>query len=105
MTQNLKTGSSSYTQEVIREISKMWADWGLSLTDPWISRGWSLSPEVGRRFGSRTAELGIWSSAPFQGALSFLAKREGRLGMGKGADRFSSIYSWDLGLMSLWVLG
>lgn len=75
----------------------MWAEWGLSLTDPWISRGWSIFPEISRRSGSRAAELGIWGSAPFQGALSFFAKREGRLGMGRRADRFSSIYSWDLG--------
>lgn len=64
---------------------------------PWIPSGWSIFPEVSTRFGSRAAELGIWASASFQGALSFLAKREGRLGMGRGADRFSSIYSWDLG--------
>lgn len=97
--------SNSYTRIVIGESSKMWAEWSLGLTDPWISRGWSISPEVGRQFGSRVAELGVWASAPFQGALSFLAKREGRLGTGKGADRFSSIYSWDLGVMWPWVLG
>ena len=54
-------------------------------------------PEVGSRSGSRAAEVVVWASAPFQDALSFLAKRKGRLDMGKGADRFSSIYSWDLG--------
>lgn len=75
----------------------MWAEWGLDLTDPWISRGWSIFPEVSSRLRSRAAELGIRASASFQGALSFLAKREGRLGRGRGADRFSSIYSWDLG--------
>lgn len=62
-------GSSSYTRIVIGERNKMWAEWGLGLMDPWISRGWSIFPEVGRRFGSRVAELGIWPlhhfKAPF----------------------------------------
>lgn len=54
------------------------------MTDPQISGGWSIFPELGRRFGSRAAELVVWASAPFQGALSFLAKRMGRLGIGRG---------------------
>lgn len=62
----------------------MWAEWGLSLMDPWISRRWSVFPEISRSFGSRAAELGSWASAAFQGALSFFAKKEGRLGMGWG---------------------
>lgn len=89
MTQKSGAGSNNHSRRVTGDRSEMWAEWGLSLMDPWISRRWSVFPEISRRFGSRATELGIWASAPFQGALSFFTKREGRLSMGRGGGELT----------------
>lgn len=50
-----------------------------------------FSLEITEGFGSRATELGIWASAPFQGALSFFAKRE-EAGYGPGRGELTGSF-------------